>query len=647
MNYDKIDDKINVNVGEDQIPVLSDYVKALEPTVKKRYLEKISIIGVDPSTISSEQCTSECLPPIESMDLVSYLVLTTSCYTKDQFKAFKSLEAYNQMVSGFVTGVQGCIVADKFVVLAKVRHSQRMNDPLVDVWIIAEKDGAILSSHCLGCKAGLCEVCSHVACVLFYIEAFMRIHGKLACTQVKCTWLLPTFVKEVSYERVENINFSSAQKLKRELDDKIEKLGDDYDSITVNDEVTNNDSMQPTTKSSGPTETELNEFYTELNKCEAKPVILSLIKPFSSGFVSDSAKIETIIQLFDKKYLDYDYPDLLTACKNVRLNLTEQEIDQIEKDTRQQAKCRSFFRHRAGRIGASQSGAASKTNPYSPSQSLIKSTCYPDLFKISNDAVIHGCKYEKEALLHYENEMKKHHKDFKITQCGLVVNKEHQFIHATPDFLCSCSCCGEGCGEIKCPISIKDNNFDDYILKKSSCLQKVDGVFKLKRDHNYYNQVQQQLFTVNRGYCDFIVYSVDDQKQGAFIQERIVQDKKHWETNLPILTKFWYTCILPEVLGRWYTKRSLPKVNDTSGPRNICFCRMDKADTIVTCSNTDCPYTEFHLSCLSISSKDDMPAKWLCPHCQRLQKFKRAKMVSSALSQVENKAVSTIHMCLQ
>ena len=69
------------------------------------------------------------------------------------------------MVSGFISSVPGHIVKDNFVVLAKVRHSQRMNDSLIPVWIITEKQGTIISAHCCGCKAGLGESCSHVASV--------------------------------------------------------------------------------------------------------------------------------------------------------------------------------------------------------------------------------------------------------------------------------------------------------------------------------------------------------------------------------------------------------------------------------------------------------------------------------------------------
>ena len=105
---------------------LSDYAKKLEPLVKQCYLEKISVIGIDPVLIEGKHFEADCLPPVESTDLLFFLDLETSFYTQQQFKAFRSLEAYNQMVSGFIASVQGHIIANKFVVLAKVRHSQRM-----------------------------------------------------------------------------------------------------------------------------------------------------------------------------------------------------------------------------------------------------------------------------------------------------------------------------------------------------------------------------------------------------------------------------------------------------------------------------------------------------------------------------------------
>lgn len=88
---------------------LSEFAKSLESQVKTRYIQKMFLLGVDPVSIPTEQFDPECLPRIEATDLLGYLVLETSQYTKRQFKAYKSLEAFNQMVWGFVTSVRGNI----------------------------------------------------------------------------------------------------------------------------------------------------------------------------------------------------------------------------------------------------------------------------------------------------------------------------------------------------------------------------------------------------------------------------------------------------------------------------------------------------------------------------------------------------------
>lgn len=606
------------------IPVLSDYVKGLESHVKSRYLQKISVVGVDPASIPSDQFDPECLPQIESTDLLAYLVLETSHYTKDQFKAYKSLEAYNQMVSGFVTSVRGLMISGKCVVVAKVRHSQRMNDPLVNIWIIADKDGTILSAHCLNCKAGLAESCSHVASVLFYIEAWNRIHGKLACTQVKCSWLLPTYVNEVEYKRVKDIDFRSAKKLKESLDKKIDSLSN---ATTPPQQYASEQGRKtPLNVDARPSSTaEMSAFFDKLNQCNVKPVALSLTKDYADQFVAKSRSVPVVSDLFETVNLELQYPELLRKCVNVQLDISNEDISKVELDTRSQAKGSGFFRHRAGRIGASVSGAVCHCNLAQPPQSLIKGICYPHLFKVSTKATRHGCIHEDDAIKAYEVEMQKSHVNFQLTRCGLFINEQHPFLHATPDFLTSCDCCGLGCGEVKCPICIgEDCDFDKYVTKKNTCLEKVNGNFQLVRNHNYYYQVQQQLFTLKeRKFCDFVVCGIDSEKKAHIVKERIYPDAKHWGNALPKLEAFWRICILPEILGRWYTRRCtlpVPKP-DVNG---ICFCRVQRDEEVISCSNNDCPYVQFHRSCLALDSVK-ISKKWYCPHCSRLPQFKRGK----------------------
>lgn len=83
---------------EENISVLSEYAKNVEGHVKERYVQKLAVIGVDPASLPSEQFDSENLPPIESTDLLSYLVLETSYHAKElRSRHSKVQEAFKQM----------------------------------------------------------------------------------------------------------------------------------------------------------------------------------------------------------------------------------------------------------------------------------------------------------------------------------------------------------------------------------------------------------------------------------------------------------------------------------------------------------------------------------------------------------------------
>ena len=102
------------------------------------------------------------------------------------------------------------IIANKFVVLAKVRHSQRINNALIHIWIITAKNGTVNCVHCLRCKVGLAESCSHIAGVLSYLEVWTKVNIRLSCMRIKCPWILPSFPNKMEYSRVRDINFKSA-----------------------------------------------------------------------------------------------------------------------------------------------------------------------------------------------------------------------------------------------------------------------------------------------------------------------------------------------------------------------------------------------------------------------------------------------------
>ena len=73
---------------EHDTPNLSDYAD-YENNLKSRYLEKISVVRIDPATLIGANLDPECLPPIEATDFLCYLVMDTSFYTEEQFKVWK------------------------------------------------------------------------------------------------------------------------------------------------------------------------------------------------------------------------------------------------------------------------------------------------------------------------------------------------------------------------------------------------------------------------------------------------------------------------------------------------------------------------------------------------------------------------------
>ena len=179
----------------------------------------------------------------------------------------------------FITSLQGKAI----LVVAKVRHSQHINDTSVPIWIIANNEGTVSSAHCLACKAGLAECCSHIGSVLYYIKAGNRIQGKLACTQVKCPWLLPTYLNEVPYSEVKlYINFKSAKKSNIELLDRINDLCQSFTSQKVKP------TLKPVVEEPIPSKAEMKAQFSEVNKSSKKLVILSLVPEFSEQFVLKS-----------------------------------------------------------------------------------------------------------------------------------------------------------------------------------------------------------------------------------------------------------------------------------------------------------------------------------------------------------------------
>ena len=97
-----------------------------------------------------------------------------------------------------------------------------------------------------------------------------------------------------------------------------------------------------------------------------------------------------------------------------------------------------------------------------------------------------------------------------------------------------------GLAEVKCPSSKFNVTPEEACSDPSFCLELVNGSPRLKRNHEYYDQIQGQMALTGAKWCDFVVYS----SRGLNI-ERIPFDKERWSYVLAILHRTYFRYFLP------------------------------------------------------------------------------------------------------
>ena len=545
----------------------SEYYKTLSEAAQRRYKEKLDKIDLDKDPYLPRDASNETLlnnfdwPNIEYPDIYNYLINTPSVYTKDTLKAYKSLDAYNYFVSGWISNIEvtpvGC-AKNICLIRANVKHSQKLSASPLKPWIAAETNGTIMCAHCT-CMAGLGEVCSHISAVLFAVDYNTRMKNSTSATSLPCAWLPPTMQK-VPYAQLCDIDFTSSKQKKLKLDESIaaECTQEDQSNPQDNDPLTSQGNKTAITPGIvALTSAETSNFFDLLWKSDPEAAILSVIPSHSDLFVKsqDTDRPPLLSSFFDEKFLNCTYEELIAASEDVfaNLSMTDKQARKVEETTRDQANSKDWFALRAGRITASKIRAAVHTNMEKPSVSLIKTICYPELTKYFSKYTQWGCDHEEEAVKEYEKKMKSLHKGLQISPTGLVIHPSYPHLGASPDRILTCDCCGSGVLEVKCPFLCKQKTIMEASEDPKFCLTKdVDDVtYVLKSSHSYYYQIQLQLLLCEVGYCDFVVWA-----ESELVHLRIKPDFEFMDETISKATAFFKQVILPELLGKWFTRTS-------------------------------------------------------------------------------------------
>ncbi|XP_076308585.1 uncharacterized protein LOC143224004 [Tachypleus tridentatus] len=434
------------------------------------------VISSQDNVAQSQTVAGVDLPNITYGDIYICLINRTSTYTNESLKGYKSLDAYKYFVAGFVQNVQITrATSDKVIITAKVCHSQRLNEPPLKLWVASCRNGEIISSHCT-CKAGLGEVCSHVAATLFYMEAVVKRHHSTACTSMPCEWIVPSRGKG-HLKQVTDMDFTSVTTKKNKLTEQ---------STTA---------CQATATACPPmTEEEVEACYLAIQNTGVKSGFLSLTKDYARHYVPAAVSVPLPQPLtLLRRHNPISVEELNQVCDDIFTSLTisVEEATALEKLTRQQWKSRLWYDHRAGRITPSKFKAACRTSVANPSKSLLKQICYPHATKCSTKATRWGCKTQ--------------HQQLKVVDSGLHIIPQYPYLGATSDGLVECLCCRKGVLEIKCPHCKRGKSLNEAAEDGQFCLERIGDKFSLKKNHAYYYQVQGQMLLTGVNYCDFVV----------------------------------------------------------------------------------------------------------------------------------------------
>ena len=389
--------------------------------------------------------------------------------------------------------------------------------------------------------------------------------------------------------------------------------------------------MVPSKKCGVPTENELSALLLRLSSCKAKPAVLSLVPEHASRYVPSQLRSsfpKPLLELYQPKFLQYDYSQLLEEAQTISFVVTDDNISSVEQATKGQSTSKIWFKYRSGRITASKMKRVCRTNHCSPSHWLIKEICYPELFQFTTVATEWGIRHEKEARNMYKETMVREHDGFSVAESGLILNSDWPFLGATPDGTVNCSCCGKGVIEIKCPYNRREDSIEGVAPDSRSCLKVSANGTQLDTDHEYYYQVQTQIHVCKVDYGDFCVCTFPSNSTPQIHVERISPDPVFWEACLSTATMFFDCCLLPQLLGRWYTRGvnvrkaadSRSEAKDSMDNPNplYCYCQEpeDFVREMIGCDNPECKVQWFHTECLHIDTIPD--GHWYCPDCSKI-----------------------------
>lgn len=141
--------------------------------------------------------------------------------------------------------------------------------------------------------------------------------------------------------------------------------------------------------------------------------------------------------------------------------------------------------------------------------------------------------------------------DVMVKETGLTLCSTHSFLGASGDGRVH-DAGEEGVLEIKCPFSLKGKPVHKMEIQDilnltdpAFCLVEGNDGPRLRRDHDYYAQVQGEMALMGLPWCDFVVWT--SAKCGNIFIERIFFDAEFVRAMMPKLVAFYSNYVIPKL----------------------------------------------------------------------------------------------------
>jgi hypothetical protein len=270
------------------------------------------------------------------------------------------------------------------------------------------------------------------------------------------------------------------------------------------------------------------------------------VRNLCTNFASSTGQSMSLLQLYspanpyalshDHDYFELTAEDHFLASYNIT-SISDYEVNNIEQRTRGQATNKSWLNERCFRLHASNYGRICKATERTDMKKLAASLAVTNEF--TSAATDHGKRYEEPAIKKYCDLM-----STVVTRSGIVVCKERPYLACSPDGLV-----GEDLLiEVKCPFKARNREVNSNSVPYLHKDENNNGYF-LQIGHDYYYQIQGQMYITKRAKCHLVVYTLTD----CLIVD-VLFDNAFVEDMLQKLNEFFVHYFKPALLDRYVYK---------------------------------------------------------------------------------------------